>query len=193
MALLDGLQKLGKKLKQSKLPDLAGVILGETPVGKVGRIIKRASEILGTPEDPEAIADALATATPEQRQALLELQVRETEALAGVATNEADNLTARHAADMASQSWLSINIRPIVTVVLLGFFLVYVMACVVIGTVCYSRCAELDRELAGFLEHLGMQIVALLSVAISFYFGARAVENIRMGKPRDRVDRIRRN
>lgn len=180
------LQNLGRKLRESKLGPLAGVVLGETPVGKIGRVIKGAAEILGTEEDPDAVGAALRDATPEQRLALLELAARETEAREETSRREMDNLTARHAADMASQSWLSTNIRPVVTVALTAFFLLYVVVCVAIATVYYHLHRELDRELTGFLQHLGMQIVGLLSVAIGFYFGSRAMENLRLGKPRDR-------
>lgn len=186
MAFLDRLQTLGKKFKDSKLPELAGVILGETPLGKVGRIIKGASEILGTDDDPEAVGDALASATPEQRAALLELAARETEAREETARNEADNLTARHTADMHSQSWLSQNIRPVVTMALLVFFFIYSTVASGIILWLYHAKDEIDSAVTAYLVNIGLQIVGLLTVAIGFYFGSRAVENLQLGKPRDR-------
>jgi xanthine/CO dehydrogenase XdhC/CoxF family maturation factor len=183
---LDGLQSLGRKLKESKLGPLAGVILGETPVGKIGRIIKGAAEILGTDPDPDAITTAMENATADQRIALLELQAREIESDNETSRNMEDNVTSRHAADMASQSYLSANIRPVVTISLMVFFFLYVAATTVAAFIVFYHKGSLDQALIGLVTTLGFQLVGMLGTAIAFYFGFRGYENAKLGKPRDR-------
>jgi phage-related minor tail protein len=57
------------------------------------------------------------------------LEMAELELLAKAAQNDADNITDRWEADMASDSWLSKNIRPMSLIaIFLGFFLFAMMS-----------------------------------------------------------------
>lgn len=76
---------------------------------------------------------------------------------------EQTELTARHAADMTSDSWLSKNIRPSVLAYILTAYLVL-------------------SVLDGFGFHVSESYITLLGqwgmVVMSFYFGGRTVEKI---------------
>jgi hypothetical protein len=178
MAFLDRLQTLGKKLKDSKLPELAGVILGETPIGKVGRIIKGAAEILGTDADPDAIAEALEGATPEQRAALLELTVREREAEEKTEREIQRQTTARHAADILSDSALSKATRPTLCIGLVAASVAYSYA--ILLFVVLGQIFGLSLNLGDFAKELIMHSVTALWTAtggaLAFYFGGRTAE-----------------
>jgi hypothetical protein len=50
----------------------------------------------------------------------------------------------------------------------------------------YQSKDTIDSAVTAYLVNIGLQIVGLLTVAIGFYFGSRAVENLRIGKPRER-------
>jgi hypothetical protein len=156
------------KLKDSKLFDLVGVVAAETPFGKIGRIIKGASVILGTDDNPEAVDAALANATPEQRAALMELAVRE---------RESDNETTRalsadargvHQVDMGSDSWMAKNIRPIVLAVTLSAYLVLVFI--------VTFLLPLDRTELAIAILAGVS--GLLTAQVGFYFGGRTGEKV---------------
>jgi len=74
-------------------------------------------------------------------------------------------LTARHAADMASDSWLSKNIRPLSLVFLLGTVSVLALFDGNVGEfVVGNSYVELFRQ--------------LLLLAFGFYFGSRGVEKV---------------
>jgi len=75
-----------------------------------------------------------------------------------------DNLTARHAADMASDSWLSKNIRPLA---LIAIFVMY----------CFMALADGNWGLMiqeGYVTLLG----DWGKLAFGFYFGMRGFEKI---------------
>lgn len=178
-SIFRGLHNLGRKLKESKLDDLGKLIIGETPIGKIGRIVIGAAEILGTEEDPDAIAEALETATPEQKVALAELATREKEAAYADRANDRDNITARHAADMLSDNALSKNLRPSVCIALNAaavFASFLVLGMVVVDFFLGEKCALSEfwkNELAN------TAITALWTAAGSynvFYVGGRVFE-----------------
>lgn len=178
MAFLDRLQTLGKKLKESKLPQLAGIVLGETSIGKVGRIIKGAAEILGTDEDPDAIAEALAGATPEQRAALLELSVRETEAVEETEREIQRQTTARHAADMMGDSLLSKNLRPVLCIALNAAAVAYSYTILIV--VILGQILEVNLNVGDYSRGLIANALTALWTAAGaanvFYFGGRTLE-----------------
>jgi len=167
MAFIDGLQKLGKKLKDSKLGPLAGVILGEG-----------AAEILGTDEDPDAIGEALESATPEQREALLSLAVRETEAREETEREIQKQTTARHAADMMGDSALSKATRPTLCIGLVGASVAY--SYLILFFVILGQIFGLSLNVGDFAKELIMHSVTALWTAtggaLAFYFGGRTVE-----------------
>lgn len=72
------------------------------------------------------------------------------------------NVSARHAADMQSDSWLSRNVRPLTLLVLLLFYLLFATA-----------------DALGYI-HIETPYIDMLNdlliTAIAFYFGSRGVE-----------------
>ena len=76
---------------------------------------------------------------------------------------EQNNLTGRHTADMASDSWLSKNIRPMTLIAILtGYFVFALMS-----------AFDLDTN-AAYVELLGQWGMLIMS----FYFGGRTLEKI---------------
>lgn len=76
---------------------------------------------------------------------------------------EQDNLTGRHKADMASDSWLSKNIRPLTLIAILtGYFVFALMS-----------AFNLDTN-AAYVELLGQWGMLIMS----FYFGGRTLEKV---------------
>lgn len=158
----------------------AAPMLGTALGGPFGLVAgKLVAEALGNPDaKPDEIAHALAVATPEQmlqlKQAEQDFQARmaamgfdNTQKLAALAADvakaEAQELTKRLGADMASDSWLSKNVRP--------------------GTLVYILTAYL---LLALLDGSGLKVaesyVTLLGqwgmLVMSFYFGGRSVEKV---------------
>lgn len=105
--------------------------------------------------DPAAKAEAQAK--------LLELQQQGRLAELQADTAEAQELTKRQVADMASDSWLAKNIRPMTLIAIItGYFIFALMSAFDIDT--NERYVEL-------LGQWGMLIM-------SFYFGGRTLEKI---------------
>jgi len=106
----------------------------------------------------------------EHEERLLELgiekakmELAELDLLAKAAQNDADNITDRWQADMASDSWLSKNIRPMSLIaIFLGYFLFAMMSA-------YGLNA--NESYVTLLGNWGMLIMAA-------YFGGRTVEKL---------------
>ncbi|HEY9122845.1 MAG TPA: hypothetical protein VIO15_00795 [Bacteroidales bacterium] len=81
-------------------------------------------------------------------------------------------LTARHAADMASDSWLSKNVRPLTLITLLLLYLLFALFDAI-------NAVHIAKAYIDMLEELTMLVMA-------FYFGSRGIEkvsrNIKIGK-----------
>ncbi|MEI6882560.1 MAG: hypothetical protein WCK82_14670, partial [Bacteroidota bacterium] len=85
-------------------------------------------------------------------------------------TAEAQELTKRQAADMASDSWLSKNIRPMTLIaILVGYFVFAMMSAFDFDT---------NKTYVQLLGQWGMLIM-------SFYFGGRTLEKIMDMKSRN--------
>lgn len=78
---------------------------------------------------------------------------------------EQDNLSARHQADMASDSWLSKNIRPLTLVFILCSYLLLALL---------DASIESLNVRGAFVELLGQWGMLVMS----FYFGGRTLEKI---------------
>ena len=81
--------------------------------------------------------------------------------------SEQQELTKRHSADMASDSWLSKNIRPMTLIFILAAYFIFAMMSA-FGSNANERYVEL-------LGQWGMLIM-------SFYFGGRTLEKILTAK-----------
>ena len=132
-------------------PALATAVAG--PLG--GAAISAMASKLGVGDSVEAVAKAIA-ADPEAAAKLKEIDVRAFEA-------ETKAVTDRWQADMASDSWLSKNIRP--------------------GTLVYILTAYLGFAVAdGFGFRISESYVQLLGqwgmLVMTAYFGGRSAEKI---------------
>lgn len=76
---------------------------------------------------------------------------------------EQENITARHSADMGSDSWLSKNIRPMTLIAILAGYFTFAM----------MSAFEMDTNQA-YVELLGQWGMLIMS----FYFGGRTLEKI---------------
>lgn len=132
-------------------PALATAVAG--PLG--GAAIAAIADKIGVRADPNVIASAL-TQNPELQYKLREIDVREFEA-------EQKAISERWQADMASDSWLSKNIRPMVLIYLLTAYLLMAVA-------------------DGFGFRISESYVTLLGqwgmLVMGAYFGGRTVEKI---------------
>jgi len=132
-------------------PTLATAVAG--PLG--GAAISALANKLGVGDSVEAVAKALAT-DPAAAQKLQELELE-------FYKTEQNNLTDRLKADMASDSWLSKNIRPMVLIFLLVAYSGFAIASI------------FEYETRGaYVELLGQWGMLVMS----FYFGGRTMEKI---------------
>jgi len=132
-------------------PALATAVAG--PLG--GAAVSAIASKLGVGETVEEVAKAL-TGDPAAVQKLKELELE-------FYKTEQNNLTDRLKADMASDSWLSKNIRPMVLVFLLVAYSGFAIASI------------FEYETRGaYVELLGQWGMLVMS----FYFGGRTMEKI---------------
>jgi uncharacterized membrane protein (DUF106 family) len=94
---------------------------------------------------------------------LLEMQQNGELAQIAADTAEQQELTKRAQADMASDSWLSKNIRPMTLIFILVFYVVFAMMS--------AGGVETNQKYVELLGQWGMLIM-------SFYFGGRTLEKI---------------
>jgi uncharacterized membrane protein (DUF106 family) len=105
--------------------------------------------------DPEAKAKA--------QKELLEMQQQGRLAELNADNIEAQEITKRQAADMASDSWLSKNIRPMTLIAILAGYFIFAMMS--------AFNMETNSKYVELLGQWGMLIM-------SFYFGGRTLEKI---------------
>lgn len=103
------------------------------------------------------------TAKAEAQAKLLELQQQGQLAQLQADTAEAQELTKRQQADMASDSWLSKNIRPMTLIAILAGYFIFAMMS--------AFNMETNSKYVELLGQWGMLIM-------SFYFGGRTLEKI---------------
>jgi len=138
-------------LLKGAAPALATAVMG--PMG--GMALNAIAGKLGVEATPSAVTQALKD-NPELALKLKEIDAKEYEI-------EQTNLTQRLQADMASDSWLSKNIRPMVLIFLLVAYTGFAIA------------SMFDYETRGaYVELLGNWGM----VVMSFYFGGRTFEKV---------------
>jgi len=115
--------------------------------------------------DPAAKAEA--------QQKLLELQQQGRIAELQADSVEAQELTKRQGADMASDSWLSKNIRPITLIAILGGYFTFAMMS--------AFGYEANQNYVTLLGNWGMLVM-------SFYFGGRTLEKIMDMKAKEKKE-----
>jgi hypothetical protein len=104
---------------------------------------------------------------------LLEMQQNGELAQIAADTAEQQELTKRQQADMASDSWLSKNIRPMTLLFILGGYFIFAM----------MSAFDLDTNKA-YVELLGQWGMLIMS----FYFGGRTLEKIMDMKAKEKQD-----
>lgn len=112
--------------------------------------------------DPEAKAKA--------QKELLELQQEGRLAELNADNIEAQEITKRQASDMASDSWMSKNIRPMTLIAILGGYFTFAMMS--------AFGYEANQNYVTLLGNWGMLVM-------SFYFGGRTLEKIMDMKAKD--------
>jgi uncharacterized membrane protein (DUF106 family) len=105
--------------------------------------------------DPEAKAKA--------QKELLQMQQEGRLAELNADNVEAQELTKRHEADMASDSWMSKNIRPMTLLIILGGYFTFALMS--------AFGYEANQNYVTLLGNWGMLVM-------SFYFGGRTLEKI---------------
>lgn len=139
-------------------PTLATAVAG--PLG--GAAVTALASRLGVSDSVDAVAKAIA-GDPAAAQKIAELELEMTKVAADVIKNENNNITERWNADMASDSWLSKNIRPMSLVaIFIGYFLFAMMSAFGLNA---------NEAYVTLLGQWGMLIMGA-------YFGGRTVEKL---------------
>lgn len=138
-------------LLKNVAPGLATAVMG--PLG--GAAVSALASKFGVSDSVDAVAKAIA-GDPQAAQKLQEVELE-------FYKIEQTNLTDRHKADMASDSWLSKNIRPMVLIFLLVAYSGFAIASI------------FNYETRGaYVELLGQWGMLVMS----FYFGGRTMEKL---------------
>jgi hypothetical protein len=120
----------------------------------------------------KVIPDPLAKA--EAQAKLMEIQQQGRMAELQADSVESQELSKRQAADMASDSWLSKNIRPMTLIAILAGYFIFAM----------MSAFDLDTNKT-YVELLGQWGMLIMS----FYFGGRTLEKIMDMKSRNKDDK----
>jgi hypothetical protein len=139
-------------------PTLAMAVAG--PLG--GAAVTALANKFGVSDTVDAVAKAIA-GDPEAAQKIAETELEFAKLAADVIKNEDNNVSTRWSADMASDSWLSKNIRPMSLVAIFaGYFLFAMMSAFGLNA---------NEAYVTLLGQWGMLIMGA-------YFGGRTVEKL---------------
>ena len=139
-------------------PTLATAVAG--PLG--GMAITALANKFGVSDSVDAVAKAIA-GDPQAAQKIAETELEFAKLAADVIKNEDNNVSTRWNADMASDSWLSKNIRPMSLVAIFaGYFLFAMMSAFGLNA---------NEAYVTLLGQWGMLIMGA-------YFGGRTVEKL---------------
>jgi len=139
-------------------PTLATAVAG--PLG--GAAVSAIASRLGVSDSVSEVAKAIA-GDPAAAQKIAELELEMTKVAADAMKNEDNNVSTRWSADMASDSWLSKNIRPMSLVaIFIGYFLFAMMSAFGLNA---------NEAYVTLLGQWGMLIMGA-------YFGGRTVEKL---------------
>ena len=139
-------------------PTLATAVAG--PLG--GMAITALASKFGVSDSVDAVAKAIA-GDPQAAQKIAETELEFAKLAADAMKNEDNNVSTRWSADMASDSWLSKNIRPMSLVaIFIGYFLFAMMSAFGLNA---------NEAYVTLLGQWGMLIMGA-------YFGGRTVEKL---------------
>jgi len=130
-------------------------------------------KLLGKPDATEGeVSLAILNASPDERIKLTQLEQQFKVEMAKIGFDlekmDQENVTARHATDMISDSWLSKNVRPLALA-----FLTVMVTLIAIGTLGF-----MDKERLPILQVWVQLFTSLLLLVYGFYFSSRGVEKI---------------
>ena len=139
-------------------PTLATAVAG--PLG--GMAVSALASKFGVSDTVESVAKAIA-GDPQAAQKIAEIELEFAKLAADAMKNEDNNVSTRWSADMASDSWLSKNIRPMSLVaIFIGYFLFAMMTAFGLNA---------NEAYVTLLGQWGMLIMGA-------YFGGRTVEKL---------------
>ena len=139
-------------------PTLATAVAG--PLG--GMAITALANKFGVSDSVDAVAKAI-SGDPQAAQKIAEMELEFAKLAADAMKNEDNNVSTRWSADMASDSWLSKNIRPMSLVAIFaGYFLFAMMSAFGLNA---------NEAYVTLLGQWGMLIMGA-------YFGGRTVEKL---------------
>jgi hypothetical protein len=139
-------------------PTLATAVAG--PLG--GAAVTALASKFGVSDSVDAVAKAIAS-DPKASEKLAEIELEMAKVVANAMISEDKNITERWSADMASDSWLSKNIRPMSLVaIFVGYFLFAMMSAFGLNA---------NEAYVTLLGQWGMLIMGA-------YFGGRTVEKL---------------
>jgi hypothetical protein len=139
-------------------PTLATAVAG--PLG--GMAVSALASKFGVSDSVESVAKAIA-GDPQAAQKIAEIELEFAKLAADAMKNEDNNVSTRWSADMASDSWLSKNIRPMSLVaIFIGYFLFAMMSAFGLNA---------NEAYVTLLGQWGMLIMGA-------YFGGRTVEKL---------------
>ena len=139
-------------------PTLATAVAG--PLG--GMAVSALASKFGVSDSVDAVAKAIA-GDPQAAQKIAETELEFAKLAADAMKNEDNNVSTRWSADMASDSWLSKNIRPMSLVaIFIGYFLFAMMSAFGLNA---------NEAYVTLLGQWGMLIMGA-------YFGGRTVEKL---------------
>ena len=139
-------------------PTLATAVAG--PLG--GMAVSALASKFGVSDTVESVAKAIA-GDPQAAQKIAEMELEFAKLAADAMKNENNNITERWTADMASDSWLSKNIRPMSLIaIFVGYFLFAMMSAFGLNA---------NEAYVTLLGQWGMLIMGA-------YFGGRTVEKL---------------
>jgi hypothetical protein len=139
-------------------PTLATAVAG--PLG--GMAVSALATKFGVSDSVESVAKAIA-GDPQAAQKIAELELEFAKLAADAMKNEDNNVSTRWSADMASDSWLSKNIRPMSLIaIFVGYFLFAMMS---------AFGMNANEAYVTLLGQWGMLIMGA-------YFGGRTVEKL---------------
>ena len=139
-------------------PTLATAVAG--PLG--GAAVTALANKFGVSDSVDAVAKAIA-GDPQAAQKIAETELEFAKLAADAMKNEDNNVSTRWSADMASDSWLSKNIRPMSLVaIFIGYFLFAMMSAFGLNA---------NEAYVTLLGQWGMLIMGA-------YFGGRTVEKL---------------
>jgi hypothetical protein len=125
-------------------------------------------------------ADKIFTSKEEKLQLkneLVEIQGRVSDKYEEALAQYEKEITSRHSSDMASDSWLSKNIRPLT----LAFLMITTMG-LAYGTI----FGGLPDKQVDMLKAWIPLLITLDTAAVTFYFGSRGMEKIKTSIPVDK-------